>query len=85
MKNHEHDGICPRCGETLSLTTEWGWIDGDTCTAVLCCAECRTETRYTDAAVVMAHGSDEKSAIDALDDSEFYRQMAAAMAMAGGG
>jgi len=54
---------CPRCGNPATLTTEWGWIDEDTCTATLACPDCRTEPAYHSALVHCVHrpcGEDEE-------------------------
>lgn len=44
MKEYDTDETCPFCERALSLTTEWGWIDADTCTVILCCPHCRVES-----------------------------------------
>ena len=54
---------CPRCGNPAALTTEWGWIDDETCTATLACPDCRTEPAYHSALVHCVHrpcGEDEE-------------------------
>ena len=55
MKTHKTDVQCPFCGESAALTTEWGWVDDDTCTATLCCPSCRTLSDHSDDAVQVAH------------------------------
>ena len=41
MKMHLSSGHhCPICDRAAILTTEWGWIDDDTCTATLRCPDC---------------------------------------------
>lgn len=51
MISHETDEVCPVCQGPLALTTEWGWINDDICTAVLCCPDCRTIQLMSDDAV----------------------------------
>ena len=55
MRHHEMEETCPHCGNDLALTTEWGWIDEETCTAVLCCPVCRTEQAHRHPAVLAFH------------------------------
>jgi len=76
MRDHEIDLACPRCGEALALTTEWGWIDSNTCTATLACPHCRTETGWSDAAVVVCHPATEAEALAGIDPETWLAQMA---------
>jgi hypothetical protein len=55
MKRHKTSEKCPFCRQRASLTTEWGWIDNDTCTATLCCPTCRTDTDHCEDAVQVTH------------------------------
>jgi hypothetical protein len=48
MKDHETEARCPNCNDSMVLTTEWGWIDDETCTATLCCPSCRTLTQFAE-------------------------------------
>ena len=53
MKKHLSSGHhCPICDRAAILTSEWGWIDDDTCTATLRCQDCND-----DRAVVCVHES----------------------------
>ena len=79
MKSEKTNLRCPYCGDLMALTTEWGWIDKDTCTATLACPYCRTDSEHADDAVWMHHeasrGRDDESTETAalqslLDDSE---------------
>lgn len=68
MIYHTITDDCPRCGKPLSLTTETGWIDEETVTAVLCCPSCRTEHGWSDNAVIIAHDHNTETALaDVLD------------------
>ena len=64
MKRYPCHLECPHCESRLSLTTETGWIDKQTFTAVLCCPECRTNCGMSDDAVEIAHGPDEQEVMD---------------------
>jgi len=55
MKKHATTEKCPFCGQKAVLTTEWGWIDDDTCTATLCCPACRTTCGHAEDACAVAH------------------------------
>ena len=66
MKTHETNETCPRCEERMTLTTERGWVDAHTVTAVLACPTCRTECGKDDDVLIMAHGQDEEAALAAL-------------------
>lgn len=68
MKHHETEALCEFCNGPMSLTTERGWIDSDTVTAVLCCPECRTESDHADDTVFIAHASSEREALAALEE-----------------
>ena len=75
METKQCTGNCPRCGGNLALTTEWGWIDADTCTAVLCCPECRTDCGWADAAVTICHEPNEEDAMDGVSVAALVSQM----------
>ena len=79
MKTHECESNCPRCGDELSLTTEWGWRDGDTCTAVLCCMSCRTESGWQETACQVCHASSEDEALAGISAEDFVGAMQFAM------
>ena len=75
METKQCTGNCPRCGSNLALTTEWGWIDADTCTAVLCCPECRTDCGWADAAVTICHEPNEEDAKNGVSVAALVSQM----------
>lgn len=75
MKTHKCEGDCPKCGESLALTTEWGWIDDDTCTAILCCPSCRTECGWSEAAVVGHDAESEEDALAGVSVDDLLSQM----------
>lgn len=75
MKRHDTTDSCPRCRDDLALTTEWGWIDDETCTATLCCPSCRTEPAYACAAVVVCHAATEREALAGVSSMELLANM----------
>lgn len=75
MTTHETTETCPVCGGPAALTTEWGWIDDSTCTAVLCCPDCRTCTGMQDDAVEVAHAETEEAALAGIDADGWRRRM----------
>lgn len=84
MKTHATDEHCPVCHGRLALTTEWGWIDDYTCTAVLCCSDCRTVTGMQDDAVQMhnrrhqdgeSEEDTEQAALALIDPLDWHRMM----------
>ena len=70
MTKHECNLECPRCEGMLALTTEWGYDGQDTCTAVLCCPDCRTESGWSEDAVEICHASTEEEALAGIDSDE---------------
>jgi len=71
MKKHKTTERWPFRRKPAALTTEWGWIDNDTCTATLCCPACRTDTDHAEDAVQVAHvplrGSEEETEAVAIN------------------
>lgn len=63
MQNHKTELTCPRCEGLLALTTEWGWVNDETCTAVLCCPDCRIELGFAERAVVGHDAATEEEAL----------------------
>jgi len=79
MKNHETTAICPACGSRAALTTEWGWVDDDTCTATLACPGCRTESGLACAAAQVSHAPDEDAALAGIDPTAWAHEIAQAI------
>lgn len=75
MTRHKTQLECPRCEGDLSLTTEWGWIDNQTCTATVCCPECRTDTGWSDDAVMVCHAPSEKEALAGVSEFDLVSQI----------